>query len=97
FLAPPLRKVYELGRQMGRRRARVAKGLPPERTPVGGGELIFSAEATTAKAVEATAKYVAAKIIRGSYTFADWTHDGLKQFGEAIRPHLKLTWDKAAA
>lgn len=42
-------------------------------------------------------KYVAAKLIRGGYTFAQFTQGAVGRFGDDIKPHLQDIWDQANA
>lgn len=42
------------------------------------------------------AKWVAAKIIKGGYTFAQWAQDAMRRFGPAIKPFLQSVWGRAA-
>lgn len=47
---------------------------------------------------EALAAYAikgAAMLERGIRNFADWSVEMIKQFGEAIRPHLQTLWDRS--
>lgn len=41
------------------------------------------------------AKLVAAKIIKGGYTLAQWAKDAVERFGDGIKPHIQAIWDMA--
>jgi GGDEF domain-containing protein len=42
------------------------------------------------------AKWLAAQIMKGGYTFAQWAKQAVQQFGPSIRPFLQGIWSRAA-
>ena len=58
-----------------------------------GGESLYSGFDPTM--IVPLAKYTAAKLIKGSLTFAEFSASVVKRFGEAVRPHLPEIWKQA--
>lgn len=43
------------------------------------------------------AKLLAAKLLKGGITFAEYSAGMVKRFGDSVKPHLKTIWEQAAA
>lgn len=60
------------------------------------GEVPFTGFDPT-RMISPIAKLLAAKVLKGGVTFAQFSAGTLKKYGEAVRPHLKAIWDEAQA